>query len=322
VGLSDVGGVFSRYFIVGFFLPAFFTMAGIKIAASQTLLPSVVEANNATAFLVVGGTAVLVGYLLVGLNFQIVRVFEGYPLMEPDLDRSRKRCLGRAVASILVWLRDALRGRELARFERLHNTKTETDMKLKAGKALTREEQLARMLAYWRLDIWFPPHKNEVLPTRLGNRIRAFESYSGLRWGLDSIAAWSRIQPLLSDTEQTIYSDKESEMLFFLNGSIGAYVATVILAIDGAVNQPHPLWLAWIYLLPLLFGYLLYLGSTSAAQRWGDVVCAAFDIHRLELYQKLGLRPATSFEEEQEMAAAVTSLLLWGVMLPDKYKAG
>jgi hypothetical protein len=77
----------------------------------------------------------------------------------------------------------------------------------------------------------------------------------------------------------------------------------------------------WIYPLPIVLSYLLYLGAASAAERWGDVVRASVDLHRLELYEKLGLRLALTFKEEREMAVAVTNCLYWGTPIPEKFKA-
>ena len=39
VGLRDITGVFSRYFIVGFFLPVFFTLLLLSISVRDSALP-------------------------------------------------------------------------------------------------------------------------------------------------------------------------------------------------------------------------------------------------------------------------------------------
>ncbi len=43
MGLSDVAGVFSRFFIVGFFLPAFFALIALAQLATSALVPNGVE---------------------------------------------------------------------------------------------------------------------------------------------------------------------------------------------------------------------------------------------------------------------------------------
>src|SRR4249919_240363 len=80
---SDVAGVFSRYFIVGFFLPAFFTLVGLSQALTSSFLPnSYEELNEGAKVVVLGGVGLLLGLLMLGLNWQVFRLFEGYPLAE------------------------------------------------------------------------------------------------------------------------------------------------------------------------------------------------------------------------------------------------
>ncbi len=298
MGLNDISGVFSHYFIVGFFLPSFFVLVALKLALSSAFLPAVVEPDRTGSFLVIGGVSVLIGLLLIGLNFPIVRLLEGYPLMEPS---------PRRFAGVRRWLKLHLVGRQQARFDELV--------------AMKKEGGLSRRIGTWRLDIWFPTKREDVLPTSLGNRIRAFEVYGERRWGLSSIAAWPRIEMLLSEPEEKLYLDAQGDFLFFANGSVGAFVAGLVLGVDGAVNHPHPWWLVWIYALPFVLSYLLYTGSLGAAERWGDAVRSAVDLHRLDLYTTLGLKVPGTFAEERQLGEAVTNLLYWGTAVPDRFKA-
>jgi hypothetical protein len=292
LGLSDVSGVFSRYFVVGFFVPAFFALVALDLAASRELLPGVLEPRDSSTFLVLGATALLIGLLLLGLNFPVIRLFEGYFLIEPNAGRLRRRVV------------KLLRGRQQKEFDRLDEDKKSAD-------------RLRRMLGWWRLDTRFPSKRDDVLPTRLGNAVRAFELYSSSRWGLSAIAAWPRIEVLLGDQERQLLADAQGEFNFFLNGSLSAYLVTFVLAVDAIVNEPHPLWLAWIYALPPVVGYLLYRGAANSAERWGERVRASVDLHRLELYARLGLITPKTMDEERRLAGAVQNLFLWGTPLPD-----
>jgi hypothetical protein len=48
------------------------------------------------------------------------------------------------------------------------------------------------------------------------------------------------------------------------------------------------------------------------------VVRASIDLHRLEVYEKLGIRKPSSFSDERELGKAVGQLLLYGEpLLPD-----
>jgi len=80
---SDVAGIFSRYFVIGFFLPAFFTLVGMSQTLSDSFLPSGYRGLGGGAQIaVLGATGVLLGLLLLGLNWQVIRLYEGYPLVE------------------------------------------------------------------------------------------------------------------------------------------------------------------------------------------------------------------------------------------------
>lgn len=67
---SDVAGVFSRYFIVGFFLPAFFTLVGLSQALTVSFLPSGYRSLSGGAQIaVLGGAGLLLGLLSMAIGF-------------------------------------------------------------------------------------------------------------------------------------------------------------------------------------------------------------------------------------------------------------
>jgi hypothetical protein len=297
VGLSDLSGVFSKYFVVGFFAPAFFTLTALKLALSHQMLPDALQPDKTGIFLVLGGIALLAGLLLVGLEYPITRLFEGYPLRLPYRG---------AVSRILAALGDALTVRQGRRWDYFHD--------------LVKDDKTAASAA-WRMQRAFPEQRTSVMPTRLGNAINAFEQYPKRRWGLNAIVTWPHISALLSESERQLDEDRRGDLAFFQNSCIGALVATPILAADAFAYQPHPHWLDWIYVLPLVLGRMFYLGAVGAAERWGVQVRASFDLHRLDLYDKLGLVRPKTLKEERELGAALTAWLLWGVPLPDELRA-
>ena len=63
---------------------------------------------------------------------------------------------------------------------------------------------------------------------------------------------------------------------------------------------------------------LFYWASITAAIEWGDTVRASIDLHRLELYKGVGLRPPLDFTDEREtVAPALNAALLRGEPIPD-----
>jgi hypothetical protein len=296
---KDVAGVFSRSFIVGFFLPSFFVLVAVAQCLTSGLLPNVYEKyGDGTRLVILGGTALLLGLLLLGLNYSILRIVEGYPL------RARR---DRWYAK---WLRDWLVGRHGKRF----------DEELATARSTTKPEEL-RAQAAWRLDLYFPDTREALMPTRFGNAVRAFERHSAKRWGLDSIAAWPWIELLIGQEERDLTANSHGEAAFFVNGSLLSVLAGLWLIVDEIISYPLDWYWSWIYMIPFALAYLLYRWSVGAATRWGSVVRAGIDVHRFELYEKLAVRAPTSFADEREtVAPAVSGTLLYGYPLPDELR--
>src|SRR4051812_3538968 len=81
MGLADITGVFSRFFVVGFFLPAYVALISLWLSASSSFLPDQLEQYSKTGQLaILGGVALIAGLLLSGLSYYITQWFEGYPL--------------------------------------------------------------------------------------------------------------------------------------------------------------------------------------------------------------------------------------------------
>lgn len=295
MSLGDVSGVFSRYFVVGFFAPAFFGLFAVAQFATSDLYPAWFEPRTEVGVLVVGGLALLVGLLLEGLNYPVLRLFEGYPL----LSRRLLRPLGH-------WLK----ARRVAEYETLASAKA-----LAQSDVTSEAERKRGASAWWQLDASFPP-VDHVLPTRFGNAIRAFESYSKDRWGLDAIPVWPRIEALLSEQERDLHAAAKTDVAFFLNSVVAAFLIGGALIVDAAINQPLHLGWTWIYALPFALAFLFYNFAIDAARRWGTEVRSSIDLHRLELYERLGLRAPQDIDDERQIGVAVTNLLLYGISPP------
>jgi hypothetical protein len=295
MALSTVTGVFSRYFVVGFFLPCFFSLFALWLTVSHGLLPDGFERHSdGTEIIVLGGVALIAALAASGLNYGITRLFEGYPLEAVR----RWPLLGR----LRGW---AIR-RQRREYDRLLATRDGAD-----------SSEADRGLAAWRLDRRFPADPEKLLPTRFGNAVRAFEGHARSRWGLDGIAIWPRIEMLLSAEERELHTDAKIDVNVFLNAAVGALVVGVVLLVDLALNSPVESALLWAYATPFAIAYLLYLPTRGAAERWGSEVRASVDLHRLELYTRLGLRAPESFSDERKVAKALNQCLLYGIPLPD-----
>jgi hypothetical protein len=313
MGLTNVTGVLSRYFIVGFFLPTFAALVFYSQTATHQLLPAVYEGYSpATQIAILGGTALLLGLTLLGLNYPIMRAFEGYPLLKMArwLNAPGRghvwRLLGRGPAHVVARLVDAQASRRA---------------NLREARDGAADERI-RAVAAWRLDSQYPRRRADLLPTSFGNTIRAFELHSSHRWGLDAIAAQPRISLLLSEDEHEAEADARSEAAFFVNLSFFSVLLAAILLVDLAAFRAG----TWDQILapsiPLLAAWAFYHASIGAAERWGNTVRAAIDLHRLELYTKIGVTTPATFEEERTIIGpAISRCFLYGTRLPDQLRA-
>jgi hypothetical protein len=297
MALSDITSVFSRYFVVGFFLPAYVSVVSLWLSASPEFIPNSLEQHSQTTqLLILGGVALIAALGLSGLSYYITRLFEGYPLER----LSNWPALGGVYrAAIRVQRR---------RYDSLLAVRSDPN-----------QSSQARQRAAWCLDRWFPKNPARLLPTRLGNTIRAFEQHPNTRWGLDGVTIWPRIEALLTGDERSLEVDAKINLYVFLNASVGAFVVALCLVVDKAVNHPGPAagWL--VCLIPLAAGYVLYRASLGPAMDWGNAVRSSVDLHRLELYERLGVRSPRSFSDERQLADKVNKALLYGhPLLPDE----
>jgi hypothetical protein len=313
MGISDVTAVFSRSFVVGFFLPAFAALIVYSQTVTKHLLPPVYERYSAgTQLAILGGSALLLGLLLLGLNYPIVRAVEGYPLITVATwfeapQRSRIMCFaGRPVTKTLGRLleRQAKRRQELR------------DLRDKSN------DDSIKAVAAWQLDRRFPRRRKDLLPTSFGNVVRAFELHSSHRWGLDGIAVHPRIAALLSEKEHELQADAFADAAFFLNLALLATFVGTALLIDLVAFRSPPWYGVLPYFLAFIVAWGFYRAAVGAAARWGTVVRSTLDLHRLELYEKIGIRQPITFEEERlVIGPAVIRCFLHGNRLPDELRA-
>lgn len=291
---SDVAGVFSRYFIVGFFLPAFFSLIVLALTLTNNALPNAFESySDGAQIAILGGLALLLGLTLLALNYQVLRAFEGYPLV---------------AHSSASWIQP-LHNRMIRKQHRRYDELLER----------SKEQGPDGDEAAWYLDRFFSEDPNKrLLPTAFGNAVRAFEHHSRLRWGLNSVAAWPRIELLLDTEQREAVADARSGVAFLLNGALLAALVGLGLLADLFASHETPWYLLWLHLVPFLIAWVAYRAAVGAAVIWGSAVRSAVDLKRLELYEALGVRKPVNAQDEREVVApAINRCLLYAELLPN-----
>jgi hypothetical protein len=228
--------------------------------------------------------------VLFTLNIPLIRLYEGYPWQKSLVGRWRAS-RQRKRADLLEQTRE--RARLLTRQAREAGVRDH----------LPREFDLLLNSAGQQRSS-FPVKTSSILPTRLGNVIRAFEGYPKLKYGIDAIMLWPRLaQKLPKETAETLDAAKMS-FDFMLNCSVLAAVAALAEAVTGIIRQ-HPLhssgagpWLVATAIF-LVLAYLFYLGAINRAASWGTEVKVAFDLFRLDLLSSLGYKTEISGPAEE-----------------------
>ena len=304
--LANVASVLSRYFVVGFFLPAFFAVFAVaRFNPDGWLRP-----DSGSGVAVVGGLALLVGLLLVGTRNAIHAVYSGY----------RSKLVFATARS------DAeLRGRAQDEFGGLISARLLSFQKRRArylAAIATSSPDAARRAKAERL-LWDRYGAgSSIRPTRLGNRARVFEDYIADRYGLTP-SSWKRIESMLTDREQELMLERDTDQRFFLNASICALAAAGFLALTWGWETTDGF--AWSELATAVAAFatgavvswLAYCSAVGPAGDMSSLTAAAVDGHVNDLFAQFRVRKPRSRAEELDAGRAVSAFIDRGVPIPD-----
>jgi len=293
--------VLSALFPVLLFLTAF-TLVVLPITPYGHELTSAVQdpkywQDHASVALVLTLVVLTLSVLLFNMNTPIIRLYEGYPWKDSWIgERMVRRCRRRYDEAQVLQTR-------ISRL-RLEARLAGIDPGVPGLSLL--QEKLSRAT-----DV--PRH--ELLPTGLGNTIRAFEIYPQRQYAMDAVILWPRLQSIVDgNLAQTLDSVKTS-FDFMIHG---AFLSAVLALLAGASGlywkttvSPLGPWVLWAIGFGLV-SYLFYLASIRRAMEWGAQVKTAFDLHRLTLLTRLGYdAKPTSLSDERRIWENVNYKLLF-----------
>ncbi len=140
----------------------------------------------------------------------------------------------------------------------------------------------------------------DVLPTRLGNVLRAAEHYPSERYGADYILLWTRLGHLCPEAFLANMDQFQAALDFLVVAVTGFGLLAVAMSVTAALSG-HGIWL---FLACLIGGFGLahvaYLSAVSAARELGDAMRASFDLYRTELLIRMRWPlPADSAAEKE-----------------------
>jgi hypothetical protein len=274
---DKVTGLFDSRFVLALLLPVFALAAGAgALAATMTGWHQAatwwagLDAARQVALGVAAAGAVVVLAVIVGTQVvAMTRVLEGY---------WRSRWVNATLGKLGRWREE----------------------KRRASLAADTSE-----LGYLYSYLAFPPD-GEAMPTRLGNALRAAESYPGdeQRWGIDAAFWWPRLYLIMPDSARNQVDNARASLdqlvvLTMLSAAFG--VVSLALSCAG-LNLAVGLGCA---AGALLLSRCSYLAAVTAAGVFGELVRSSYDLFRGDLLGKLGWPMPSTLAAERKLWAAL-----------------
>jgi hypothetical protein len=154
-----------------------------------------------------------------------------------------------------------------------------------------------------RLD-WLPEHTEDLLPTALGNTLLRGETSAGRPYGLELLAAWPRLVPLLPSDVLAEINDRRNQLDAAVRLCVASSIATA--ASIGLLLRDGP----WLFLA--LGTYLLcwacYRAAVAASRGYSISLAAAVDLYHLRLFDGLALQRPANLAEEIQRNKVITQM--------------
>lgn len=323
--IRDIG----RSYIVSSMLPsAFFITLGAFLFRAFIpqlfLTPILPDQFFASLFLLFAACIMWTGFALYSMVNWTVRFYEGYYMPY----RLKK---------IIIYLcfRVAHRNKTL----RIRNVQRAIREQQPNWEKVIDDNYLQAWADYSDAELSGPLREADLLPTRLGNVLRASEQYPE-KYGITAgINLWTRLVTMLPSELVNSLEEKNNNMLFLLNSSLLSYLLGVfsfvvwgicklgnscstkldVLSLMG-IKEPlssYSKGLAETDFLVLgcmlmIFGYFLYIFSIPVAKTIGLLIRSSFDLYRFDLLRQLNHSVPRTLSKEQRVWAKLSDFLVTG----------
>lgn len=291
--VSGVGGKLAEQFVAQLYAPAYVFWAGgaaLYARAHWSTVRSLVGTLRESEIVVLGAAWLLLvtASAAIGQRFEpgVIRLLEGYHWPKWLSNRPRRFFQGR------------------------YNNDEKLLQQL-APKVISATTTAAEREQYIAADLrrhGMPPDPKDIMPTRLGNILRASERRIEAKYGLEPRICWARLWLLISKDTRDDLSAARSAL------DIGARSF-----LWGGLFAIWTFWSWWA--LPLTVAALLasYAWMMSAADEYGELLESAFDLFRFALYKSLCLAPPADSSAEPALGRLLTEFL-WRGDVPATFK--
>lgn len=333
---GELPKLFDRNFAIGYFLPvAIFLIASFNLLSNFNLPSTLLLFTHKDVLLdttLLGLVSWLCGILLLALNRDIYRFFEGYGILNPlrlfagierrsykrlNLDLDRLKDYRKELDEKLININNELDRLNTDLLEPVNTSKQEKIKKAIVEATVRKEsfykenekyKNMRAKLSQQKAER-FPDNERWLLPTAFGNTIRAFEVYSRVIYGLDAIPGWERLLTVIPKDYRTLIDDAKAQTDFWVNfwlfSLIFLFEYITILLIS------HQYKFLWILPISILLAFITSFRARMAALEWGHYIKSSFDVFLPELYKKLELRHPLDREEERKNFARFSQTIIY-----------
>ena len=155
----------------------------------------------------------------------------------------------------------------------------------------------------------YPNNLDLLLPTRLGNIIRASEEYPRYRYGLDVKIVWTRLWSILPENAKKEISLSRNN----LDAQAQLFTWGFLSLLWCSLN-----W--WFIFVSLAVMLTAYHGTLNPAGVYGELIRSAFDLHRFDLYAALKWPLPNNPTNERQHGEQLTRYIFRGTTPQDMFR--
>ncbi|GAA0328156.1 hypothetical protein GCM10009540_55030 [Streptomyces turgidiscabies] len=148
------------------------------------------------------------------------------------------------------------------------------------------------------------PPVDALLPTALGNALRAGEMSAGERYGLSTLGSWPRIYMQVSDRMSDVLRSTR-DALDVATNLCWSFLALTVVSAAALYDEPAHRWLS---AAALVLAAVAYKGAVIAAQSYAGLMRVVFDLYRFDLADALHYPLPADRDEEDALFANVSDL--------------
>lgn len=305
--LSTLPKLADKSFIVGFLLPVILFLVALLFLFSDVgwvldILHAFLSRNKIEQFVYIALLVWCLSVFMMMLNQLLYQIVEGYkwPISKFSQLWSRERRRFEEKRQRFKELEEQWWRAKEDRTELKDDLKREHDMLLK------------------ELVTQFPS-EDQLLPTRFGNAIRAFEDYGRQVYGADGIPLWIHLNTVIPKEFQDALEDAMAQVSFLLNLLVFAVIIFVasMMRFLFTLHLPHPfrLWNIFTFesisfasfaFCAVLVVWLSYKFSIGKIYQWGEFVKASFDCYLPDLAKRLGYKLPLTGDDQRRFWIAVS----------------